>query len=116
MSSAGEPSLATLRLAPAPAQAERLGAAHEAGQAPATRGSLERFSRMALVALAVLYVVLRAALIPIVHDEAVTYFAHVPLGVLQIVEHRGVLPSNNHLLNTLLMKVSVGLFGPRSSP
>ena len=58
------------------------------------------------------YLVMRAATIAITHDEALTYAWHVTGGWRDIVLYRtNGLPDNNHLLYTLLCKVSVQLFG-----
>ena len=58
------------------------------------------------------YVATRAATMCITLDEAATYNGHVTCRWLDILLFRtDGLPDNNHLLNTLLCKVSVGLFG-----
>ncbi|MEI7824162.1 MAG: hypothetical protein WCI01_02610 [Chlorobiaceae bacterium] len=58
------------------------------------------------------YVAMRAANIPITHDEALTYAWHVTGGWRDIVLFRTTgLPDNNHVLYTLLCKISVKLFG-----
>ncbi len=58
------------------------------------------------------YVAMRAATIAITHDEALTYAWHVTGGWRDIVLFRTTgLPDNNHVLFTLLCKISVKLFG-----
>ncbi|NTW52689.1 MAG: hypothetical protein HGB22_08890 [Chlorobiaceae bacterium] len=58
------------------------------------------------------YVAMRAATLSITHDEALTYAWHVTGDWLQIVLFKTPgLPDNNHLLHTLLCKISVTLFG-----
>lgn len=75
-------------------------------------GSADLWPGRILSVVALAYVVARAARIPITHDEAVTYLAHVSGTLTDVMAYRGFYPSNNHLLNTLLMKLSVALFGP----
>ncbi|NTU68068.1 MAG: hypothetical protein HGB02_04215 [Chlorobiaceae bacterium] len=58
------------------------------------------------------YVAARAATMCITLDEAATYNGHVTNGWLDILLFRtDGLPDNNHLLHTLLAKLSVGIFG-----
>ena len=67
----------------------------------------------ALISLLVfMYVAVRASALCITIDEASTYNCHVTGQWLDIILFRtNGLPDNNHLLNTLLCKVSVLLFG-----
>jgi hypothetical protein len=46
----------------------------------------------------------RAARLAITHDEAMTYLFHVRASWAAVFAHTAPLPSNNHLLNTLLVK------------
>ena len=65
-------------------------------------------------ALFLLYAVLRAAALPILFDEAFTYLSFVrePLGsLLNPLGSERPIDANNHILNTLLVKACVGLFG-----
>ena len=62
---------------------------------------------LALVA----YTTSRAALTSFTHDESITYLVHVQRSVGQIIQFDVAYASNNHVLNTLLMKVSAWLFG-----
>jgi hypothetical protein len=64
------------------------------------------------LALAVLaYTVARSARISITHDEAITYLVHATAPWRGIFAFNRYLASNNHLLNTVLMKLLVGVFG-----
>ncbi|WP_262966020.1 hypothetical protein [Methylobacter psychrophilus] len=57
---------------------------------------------------------IRAWLLSMTHDEAVTLSWHVSGSVSQIFlfkTHQGLLPDNNHLLHTLLVKLSTSIFG-----
>lgn len=59
-----------------------------------------------------LYVALRAANLSITHDEALTYAWHVRGGWWEIITFRTPgLPDNNHVLHTLLCKLSVDVLG-----
>lgn len=69
---------------------------------------------LALAALAFAYVAVRAATLSFVHDESLSYlhyaFPGVPLA--DVLRFEGFAASNNHLLNTLGMRVAALLFGP----
>ncbi len=56
------------------------------------------------------YVILRAALIPITHDEANTCLTFSVKPVWDIVTYADPIP-NNHILNTLLIKLFTNVFG-----
>ena len=58
-----------------------------------------------------LYTCLRAHVISISHDEALTYLLHVPKSIKNVLFDIEGLASNNHFLNTILIKISVSLFG-----
>lgn len=58
------------------------------------------------------YVVLRSALVPITHDEAFTFLHWSSAPWRAIFLFDAPERANNHLLNTVLMKVSAGAFGP----
>ncbi len=59
-----------------------------------------------------LYTSLRAAWLCITIDEASTYFSHVPNNVFNCFFSESCWSdANNHLLNTLLIQVSIGVFG-----
>ena len=67
-----------------------------------------------LLALACfVYILLRACLLPIFFDEALSYLNHAIRPWSDVVLFRGEVLTNNHLLNTLFMKVSAQLFGPQ---
>jgi len=58
-----------------------------------------------------LYACFRSVVIGITHDEVFTYLMYVPLTVWETISYNTIYNANNHILNTLLMKVSTGLFG-----
>ncbi len=62
------------------------------------------------------FAVARAVLVPITHDEAFTFlhWSTAPWRAIFLFEGPG--PANNHLLNTVLMKVSSALLGPGEAP
>ena len=64
-----------------------------------------------LIALAFGYTVLRACYLGITHDEAVTYLYWSAGSFRDIFLFNGFAPPNNHLLNSLLIKLSVSCFG-----
>jgi len=65
-----------------------------------------------LVGLAIfLYATYRSVIVGITHDEVYTYLIYVPLSVWETISYNPIYNANNHILNTLLMKVSCGLFG-----
>jgi hypothetical protein len=78
----------------------------------ATRRVSARHVTVAISALLLAYVALRAAAVAITHDEALTYAWHVHWPAYQILwlSTEG-LPDNNHVLFTLLCKASVAAFG-----
>ena len=57
-----------------------------------------------------IYILVRAIKIPITHDEAGTILNFSTQSVWDIISYKDPIP-NNHLLNTLLIKFSTGLFG-----
>jgi hypothetical protein len=65
-----------------------------------------------LAVVILLYGAARAATLSITHDEALTYLLHLgsPWGAL--VAHTGLLPSNNHLLNTAAVKALLTVLQP----
>lgn len=56
-------------------------------------------------------VVMRALRVPLTHDEAYTYLHYVKQSWLGIILYKPPHIPNNHILNTLLMKLSVNIFG-----
>lgn len=60
---------------------------------------------------ALIYTLVRAAVLSFTHDESLTYLHYVlqPLDVT--LDSSGFSPANNHLLNSLLMRAGTGLFG-----
>ena len=72
-----------------------------------------RDGAMALVgAMLFTYVANRAALVPIVHDEAVSYLYFVGRSFGTIFSIHTIEPVNNHVLNSLLARFAVLAFGP----
>jgi len=57
------------------------------------------------------YAAIRAYCLSITHDEAITFLNHARGSFLDILTYRGQIPGNNHLLNTLLIKIFTNLFG-----
>lgn len=58
-----------------------------------------------------LYIVLRARLIPITIDEVSTVLNHVPRSVMDIITYKNDATPNNHVLNTLLIKAFSWILG-----
>ncbi|HYG63911.1 MAG TPA: hypothetical protein VEL74_15140, partial [Thermoanaerobaculia bacterium] len=67
---------------------------------------------LVLGGIALAYTLARAALLSFTHDESVTYLHFVDAPLLETLRYNGFSPSNNHLLNSLLMRMSATLFGP----
>lgn len=67
---------------------------------------------MAVVAVVAGWGVVRAALVGITHDEALTLLIHVPGSWDDVFAHRLYIGSNNHLLNTVLLKLLLGILPP----
>ena len=57
-----------------------------------------------------IYILVRTIQIPVTHDEAGTILNFSTQSVWNIISYKDPIP-NNHLLNTLLIKFSTGLFG-----
>ncbi len=60
-----------------------------------------------VLSLVFLYSFIRAAVVPVFHDEAYTYFVYVKAPLSVVMSELG----NNHILNSLLIKMTVGMFG-----
>jgi len=58
------------------------------------------------------YAVARASVVGFTHDESFNYLAFVRRPIASILTWRGPEPTNNHLLNTLLMKLLDATLGP----
>lgn len=67
---------------------------------------------VAVVAVIAGWGVARAALVGITHDEALTLLIHVPGSWGDVFAHRLYIGSNNHLLNTVLLKLLLGVLPP----
>ena len=75
-------------------------------------GASEIYALVLICALLVAYDALRCWRMSITHDEALTYAWHVTGRINDILRFTTPgLPDNNHLLFTLLCKLSVALFG-----
>lgn len=53
----------------------------------------------------------RAYLLSITHDEALTFLSHASRSFGDIFKDTGLFKSNNHLINTVLIKIFVNIFG-----
>jgi hypothetical protein len=71
---------------------------------------LRTFLPIALGSVLLLYIIIRAVLLPITHDESNTCFTYSELSFHDIVTYAIPVP-NNHILNTLLIKFFASLFG-----
>ncbi len=69
----------------------------------------ERLAFAALAALVFVYVAARAMLVPVIHDEAMTFFVYVETG--DFLPFRAHWDAGNHLLCTALAWVSWSVFG-----
>ena len=69
------------------------------------------YAGLLLALTALIYTAVRASVLSITHDEALTYLLHVSGSFREILLHERPIASNNHLLNTLLIKVLVDAFG-----
>ena len=75
------------------------------------KDSYQRLAILILI-LAFMYTSARAFILSMTHDEALTLFWHVPGSVVSIFLYSTPgLPDNNHLLHTLLVKLTTTLFG-----
>ena len=66
---------------------------------------------VAMGALYFVYLVLRAWHIPMTQDEVATCYNHVPRGVFDLMTYQREAVPNNHILNTLAIKLLAGVFG-----
>jgi hypothetical protein len=64
-----------------------------------------------IAALFGVYIVIRAYNLPITVDEASTAINHVPRLVVDTLFYEREANPNNHILNTLLIKITTGIFG-----
>ena len=69
--------------------------------------------RLAVVCIFIvfLYTSIRAYFLSMTHDEAITFLNHALGSFFDIFTHAGPIMSNNHLLNTILIKIFTSLFG-----
>lgn len=73
--------------------------------------NIERTTFIALTGFVGTYILVRAWLLPMTHDEAATCFNHVPRLVVDTLTFQKEANPNNHILNTLCIKIITGLFG-----
>ncbi len=72
--------------------------------------STENWVTAGLAAAFLVYVALRAWLLPITHDEGATIINHVPRLVFDTLTYENEANPNNHILNTLGIKLMLGIF------
>lgn len=65
------------------------------------------------LALPIAYIIYRAWAIDFTHDEALTYLRYVDMKYWTAMRNTETVSANNHILNTLFVKISNDLFGPR---
>ncbi len=73
------------------------------------RSLIERYFYLGISTLVFAYATLRAIYVPVVHDEAATFFHYIRLDA--IIPGHALWDANNHLLNTLLAYLSTYVFG-----
>jgi hypothetical protein len=76
-----------------------------------SRQNVYRYLACFIILTAFLYCSIRAYLLSITHDEALTYLIHTSGSFYEIFFHSLPMSSNNHLLNTVLIKILVNIFG-----
>lgn len=69
----------------------------------------ERYSYLILAIGLVAYIALRAYLVPLIFDEAITFYIYIQNG--EFLPFVGHLDANNHLLNSFLGYISYSIFG-----
>jgi hypothetical protein len=109
----------TLRLAPRPGGAlwsriepdlaSSARSASGVAAPPALASRVALWLQLALGALLLAYTLIRAQRLSFTHDEALTYFNGVLAPLADTLSFSGALPSNNHLLNSLLASVTARL-------
>ena len=72
--------------------------------------STENWITGTLAVIFLIYVAVRAWLLPITHDEGATLLNHVPRLVFDTLTFQKEANPNNHILNTLAIKTLLGLF------
>lgn len=72
---------------------------------------IENWVLQGLVALFCLYILVRAWVLPITVDESATAINHVPRLVFDTLTYDSEANPNNHILNTILIKIFTGIFG-----
>lgn len=72
---------------------------------------IENWVMGGIAAVFCLYILLRAWLLPITVDESATAINHVPRLVFDPLTYQREANPNNHILNTILIKIFTGIFG-----
>jgi len=78
--------------------------------------SLDNITRLGsalLGTLVFIYASYRSVILDFTHDESSTFLKSVQLSVWEIISYQNAGDANNHILNTLLMKLSNAIFGPQ---
>lgn len=83
----------------------------EEGRASASITGFYDGLTVVLLAAVFLYTCIRAYLLSITHDEAITYTVHASGSCYEIITYALPVKSNNHLLNSLLIKGFCSIFG-----
>jgi hypothetical protein len=78
---------------------------------PSTKIDLYQLVAIITASLVLVYTFLRAQRIAITYDEACTYLVHTRSSLGHILSFAGPFAPNNHLLNTLLVKITTHIFG-----
>ena len=76
--------------------------------------AIMHITSLTLVLLSLLllfYTVYRATTLSFTHDESLTYNHHISKSIKEIVSYEPPVLANNHILNTLLMKLCGNIFG-----
>lgn len=73
--------------------------------------TLDNYLSITLITIGFLYTAVRAHFLSLTHDEAITYLVHASGTYLDILKFNLPVTSNNHLLNSILIKLFTGLFG-----
>ncbi|MCK6691742.1 MAG: hypothetical protein L6Q97_06515 [Thermoanaerobaculia bacterium] len=72
---------------------------------------IETILLIVIAAVYFLYLLLRAWYIPMTQDEVATCYNHVTRGIFDLMTYQREAVPNNHILNTLAIKLLAGIFG-----
>jgi len=78
---------------------------------PFSKKSFYNTLTILFILIAFSYTCIRAYLLSMTHDEAITYLNHASGTFFEIFTYARPIMSNNHLLNTILIKIFTNLFG-----